>query len=119
MSFELPQVPKGTAQHPIALVAITAGDLAASAAFYAKVFAWKLQPMSAELTAVMPPAGPIVALRAKLPAGFPAVVPFIRVPDVDATLARVQAAGGAIEKAAWSIPMVGKLARFKDPSGTG
>jgi predicted enzyme related to lactoylglutathione lyase len=118
MGFELPRVPEGSGQHPIALVVISAKDLAASSAFYSQVFGWQIQPMSAELASFVGAAGPTGALRAKVPAGFPGMVPYIGVPDVDAMLQRLVAAGGTIERVAWSIPMVGKLARFKDPAGT-
>ena len=118
MGFEMPKVPQGSGKHPIALVVVSANQLAVSAAFYAKLFGWQTQPLSAELTAVVAPAGPIAALRSNIPDGFPGMVPYIGVPDVDAALQRVVAAGGAIERSPWDVPMVGKLARFKDPSGT-
>jgi predicted enzyme related to lactoylglutathione lyase len=118
MGFEIPKVPEGTGKHPIALVVVSANNLAASGAFYSKLFGWQLQPLSAELTAFVPPAGPTGALRANVPTGFPGMVPYIAFPDVEAMLTRVVAAGGAIEKPTWSVPMVGKLARFKDPAGT-
>jgi predicted enzyme related to lactoylglutathione lyase len=116
--MEMPKVPPGSKQHPVTLVVISANDLAASRAFYAKLFGWQLEPMSSELIGGMAPAGPVIALRSKIPAGFPGIVPYIGVRDIDGILARVVAAGGAIERAAWSIPGVGMLARFKDPSGT-
>src|SRR5438034_1102117 len=118
MGFEMPKVPEGTGEHPIALVVVSANDAAASSAFYSKLFGWQLQQMSAELTGFVAPAGPSGALRSNVPAGFPGMVPYIAVPDVDAMLTRVVAAGGAIEKPSWSVPMVGKLARFKDPAGS-
>src|SRR5271169_5777768 len=118
MAFEMPKVPDGSGEHPLALVVVSANNLAASSAFYAKLFGWQLQPMSAELTGVVAPAGPTGALRANVPDGFQGMVPYIRVPDVDGMLSRVVAAGGTIERAPWTVPMVGKLARFKDPSGT-
>jgi predicted enzyme related to lactoylglutathione lyase len=118
MSFEMPSVPAGSGKFPVTLVVISATNLADSGAFYAKVFGWHLQPMSSELTGVMTPAGPTVALRASIPVGFPGIVPYIGVSDLDATLARVVTAGGTVEKAAWKVPMVGTLARFKDAAGT-
>ena len=118
MGFELPQVPAGSGAHPIALVVISANDAAASGDFYTRVFGWQLQKMSAELTGVMTPAGPTAALRSGVPEGFPGMVPYIQVPDVAAMLERVVASGASVEKTAWSIPGVGTLARFKDPSGT-
>ncbi|MEO8634692.1 MAG: VOC family protein [Gemmatimonadales bacterium] len=118
MGLVMPGVPKGSGKHPIALVVVSANDLAASGAFYSRLFGWQLQPMSAELTAVMPPGGPMAALRSKIPAGFPGMVPYIGVPDVAATLAQLVTAGATVERASWKVPMVGTLARFKDASGT-
>lgn len=118
MGAEMPEIPNGSARHPITLVVVSANRLAESSAFYTKVFGWQTHSMSADLTAVVAPAGPTVSLRSNVPDGFPGMVPYIGVPDVVAALERVVAAGGQIERAPWSIPMVGKLARFKDPSGT-
>jgi predicted enzyme related to lactoylglutathione lyase len=114
----MPLIPAGSGKHPISLVVISANNLASSATFYSTLFGWQGQPLGAELIAVGTPAGPMVALRAKIPEGFPGMVPYIAVPDVDAALAQVVTAGGAIERAPWSVPMMGKLARFKDLSGT-
>ena len=114
----LPPIPHGTGAHPIAMVSIAAKDLAASHAFYAAVFGWPMQALSAELIAAAPPAGPSVVLRANLPEGFQAVVPFLDCADVATTLARVVAAGGSVERAPWPGPMGAQLARFTDPSGT-
>lgn len=116
--MDMPKVPAGNGAHPIAMVVITAKNLAGSSAFYAKVFGWQVEPMSAELAGVVAPAGPMAALRSNLPTGFPDMVPYIRVPKVDAMLTQVVAAGGAVERAPWSIPGVGTLARFKDPAGS-
>lgn len=118
MSTELPQVPPGSGLHPIPLVVITANDLAASASFYSKLLGCPAMPAGGHRMILAPHAGPTVALRAQNPEGFPGVVPFIAVPDVDAALARVLAAGGTLERAPWELPMVGALARFKDASGT-
>ena len=118
MSAEMPEVPRGNGKHPIALIVFSASDLAASGAFYALLFGWKLQPMSPQMAAGVPPSGPMIALRSDFPAGSPGMVPYIGVPDVEAMAARAVEAGGEIERAPWSVPMVGRLARFKDPSGT-
>src|SRR5262245_16690643 len=118
MGFEMPQVPRGSGEHPIALVVVTANDLAASSTFYAKLFGWQVQPFSAELAGVVTPGGPPAALRCNVPSGFPGMVPYIGARDVDAMVSRVVAVGGTIERAAWKLPGVGKLARFKDPMGT-
>jgi DNA polymerase-3 subunit epsilon len=119
MASPLPDVPRGSGNHPITLVVITARDLAASGAFYAKIFGWQMMPMSAELTAFSAPgSGPFGALRSNLPAGFPGMVAYIGVGDIDAMLKQIVSAGGSVEKSPWNVPMVGKLARFKDAGGT-
>jgi uncharacterized protein len=118
MSAEMPQVPRGNGKHHIALVVVSANDLAASCAFYSRLFGWRLQQMSPELAAGIPPKGPMLAFRSGFPAGAPGIVPYISVPDVNAMLARIVAAGGAIERAPWSMPLIGTLARFRDTSGT-
>lgn len=118
MAGEQPDIPAGTGAHPILMVVLSAGDLTAAAAFYARLFGWQALPMTPEVTAMVAPGGPTITLRANLPGGFQGMVPFIRVPDVKAALAKLVEAGGAIERAPWSMPMVGTLARFRDPSGT-
>ncbi len=118
MGFEMPEVPAGSGKHPIGLVVISANDLAASSQFYSKVFGWELQPMTKELTGFVAPAGPPGAFRASVPTGFPGMVPYIAVTDVDGMIQRVVGAGGSVERAPWSLPGAGRLARFKDPGGT-
>ena len=118
MSNAMNEVPAGSGTHPVVMVAVAANNLAASSAFYTKVFGWQTLPASPEIVVAMAPAGPAVSLRANTPEGFPGVVPFIRVDNVAATLDEVTTAGGAVERAPWSMPMAGTLARFKDSSGT-
>ena len=118
MSNAMNQVPAGSGRHPVMMVAVSATSLAASSVFYTRVFGWQMMPASPEIMVAMAPAGPSVSLRANTPEGFPGVVPFIRVDDVAAALDEVTAAGGAVERAPWSMPMPGRLARFKDSSGT-
>lgn len=116
--MDMPQAPVGNGQHPVVLVVISANDLAASSAFYASLFGWQMMTMSAELTAVSAIAGPMIALRAKMPDGFPGVVPYIGVTDVKAMLVQVVVAGATVERASWKVPMMGTLGRFKDVAGT-
>ena len=116
--MSMPTPPAGSGAHPVRLVVITAKDLAASSAFYAALFGWQLMKMSDELTAVVTPGGPSAALRANLPDGFPGIVPYLGVADVDAMLAHAITSGGTLERASWTVPMMGTLARFKDVSGT-
>ena len=118
MSPQMPMVPAGNGKHPVTLVVLSANKLADSTAFYSRVFGWQAHSMSPELTAVVAPAGPSVSLRSNVPQGFPGMVPYIAVPDVEAALVRVVASGGKVERAPWVVPMAGTLARFKDRSGT-
>lgn len=116
--MDLSNLPQGTGNHPIIMVVISANDMTASTKFYSAIFGWQMHTLSPALTVAALPAGPSVSLRANTPEGFPSVIPFIGVSDVAAALQSVEAAGGSLERAAWSVPMVGQLARFKDSSGT-
>jgi predicted enzyme related to lactoylglutathione lyase len=118
MSADTPDVPAGSGQHPIVLVAISANDLAASTAFYSRLFGWQTQSIAPDLTACDAADGPGILLSANMPDGFPGVVPFVAVSEVEATLARVAAAGGAVEHAPWQLPDGRTVARFKDASAT-
>jgi predicted enzyme related to lactoylglutathione lyase len=118
MDVEIAEVPAGNGQHPITLVVLSAGNLSASAAFYSQVFGWRMEPVSAVLTIAAAPAGPAVSLRSDIPDGFPGTVPFITVADVHAALKKVAEAGGSVDHDTWHMPATGRLARFKDPSGT-
>jgi predicted enzyme related to lactoylglutathione lyase len=115
---EYPDVPTGSGRHPIAFVTLAANQLAASAAFYSRIFGWQTHAVTPDITGAATPAGPNVTLRANTPDGFQGMVPFIGVSDVDAALPRIVAAGGAIEREPWTVPMAGTIARFTDPSGT-
>ncbi|NOT59686.1 MAG: hypothetical protein HOP19_05610 [Acidobacteria bacterium] len=116
--MDMSQVPQGTGQHPIPFIVISANEMAASTKFYAELFGWQMHAVTAELTGAATPAGPNVALRLDIPEGFPSMVPYLGVPNVDAALEQVVAAGATVERAAWDVPMSGRFARFKDSSGT-
>lgn len=118
MDFAFPAIPAGSGEHPVALVVISANDIAASRAFYEEVFGWHAQPMSQDLIAMEAPGGPALALRAGVPEGFPGLVPYIAVDDVQAAYAAALTAGAHEEKAPWKLPMIGPMARFTDASGT-
>ena len=118
MSTDMISIPHGTGQHPIRMVVLSANQLDASSAFYRQVFEWSIHRFTPELAVAMLAGGPAVSLRAGVPEGSPGAVPFLAVSDVRASLDRVVAAGGSIEREPWKIPMVGTLARFQDTSGT-
>lgn len=109
--------PRGSGAHPVMMISVRAADLAASATFYRTVFGWGAHPLTAELMAMTVPAGPSIVLRGG-DALTQGAVPFIGVPDVGDALQRIESAGGATERAPWTMPMMGTLARFRDASGT-
>jgi len=115
--MEMPAVPRGSGEHPFCLTVITSGDLAKSQQFYSGVFGWQMMPLTAEICACSTPAGQACALRTGLPEGFQAVVPFIRVDDVDASVTVLVDHGFNVEKAKWSAPGVGDMARLTTRSG--
>ena len=116
--MEMPTPPAGSGQHPVVLVVISANNLDASSAFYAKLFGWQMMSMSSELMAVVTPGGPSAALRANVPPAFPGIVPYIGVTSVNPVMERVVSSGGQVERVSWTVPMMGTLARFRDVSGT-
>ncbi len=118
MAPDAPQVPLGSGKHPITLIVMAANQLDVSVAFYSKVFGWQLHRAAPDLAGSMPSHGPAIALRSGLPEGAASAVPYVHVPDVKAAMKRVLEAGGTEDRAPWSIPLVGTLARFADPGGT-
>src|SRR5207244_8989137 len=103
----MPKVPRGSGEHPIALVVVSAKDLAAASKFYSKLFGWQVHPMSAELAGAGAPARPPPALRSNLPPGSPRLVPHITPPHVGAMPAPGAAAGGPAEPGAPGGPPAG------------
>jgi len=100
-------------------------DLDAAAAFYETLVGWKVegsgQPgMDYRLLSSN---GVHVGGMMALPEGAvamgqrPGWFGYIAVEDVDATVTRITAAGGALHMPAWDIPNVGRLAMVADPQG--
>lgn len=118
MSMTMPEIPRGNGLHPISMIVVSANKMPDSIAFYGKLFGWQMHPLSAELTAVVTPSGPTVALRSNVPEGFQGIVPMIQVNEIQKALDGVVASGATVERAPWTMPMIGKLARFADASGT-
>jgi len=50
--------------------------------------------------------------------GVNSFVCIIGVENIDATIAKIDAAGGTVQMAKMNVPMVGLLAYYKDPEGT-
>ncbi len=101
--------------------AINADDVDAARRFYGALFGWSFEPWG-------PPgffrmetgSGPIVALQQRRELGGVRMTGFectVAVPDVDAVAAAVGAHGGRLVMESTTIPGVGDLVFFEDPSG--
>src|SRR2546421_10480905 len=98
MEFEMPKVPRGSGEHPIVLVVVSAKDLAAASEFYSQLFGWQVHPMSAELAGAGGPPGPPAAVGGSGPPGRPPRAPPPTRPPVGAPRAPrgpPRGAGGA------------------------
>jgi len=99
-------------------------DPAAAAAFYGGLFGWELEN-------AMPPGSPGSYFMARLPGGDVAAIgsqpegappaatwnTYVWVDDVDATAARVRAAGGTVLAEPFDVMDAGRMAIFADPAG--
>jgi predicted enzyme related to lactoylglutathione lyase len=103
----------------LAHFAINADDLAATRAFYEALFGWEFTEYApAFIRSTSPgPIGAIQQRRALLeePTNAPEVT--ITVDDVDAAIASAERLGGRVVMPKTTIPGVGDLAFFADPSG--
>jgi predicted enzyme related to lactoylglutathione lyase len=111
----------GVMTSSIAHFAINADDVDASLRFYGALFAWEFEPYG-------PPgffrmerdSGPVVALQQRRDLGGVRMTGFectVAVPDVDAVAAAVVEHGGRVVMERTTIPGVGDLIFFEDPSG--
>jgi len=101
-------------------------DPAAAGRFYGAVVGWTLgEKVTDSLDYRMlirgdgGNAGGVMALDSEMIAhgARPAWLGYIGVPDVDATIAQIEARGGTILMPAWDQPGVGRLAMATDPQG--
>ena len=63
------------------------------------------------------PAGGIIEIEAGMEAMAEIWFPYIAVDDIDRRLALVEAAGGKIERPAFDVPGVGRIAIVRDKAG--
>lgn len=110
--------------HPIVHVEIPAGDLSAASQFYADVFDWQIDtsvPSYPQFQAEGGPGGGFVTLgqAGDTPVVYKVGEPlvFLGSPDIDATLASVEAHGGKTIMPRAEIPGHGYWAVFEDPAG--
>ena len=102
---------------PIVFFDIAAPELANQAQFYKDIFGWQVGP---DGRISVPAASPLPGLlRVEPPSQGPLTerVIYLGVPDINATLARITARGGAVVLPRTEVPGVVVLALFTDPAG--
>ncbi len=112
----MPQQPKEGA---IVHVEYLSNDPDRTKRFYRDVFGWKFQDMPemgySTWEAPTRPGGGLM----KTPEGqTPGVLNYLLANDIEATLRRISAAGGAVLKPKQEIPGIGWWALFSEPGGT-
>lgn len=96
-------------------IELPAADLAASKAFYTKVFGWTLAKFGPSYAATT--TGDVdVGLQGDASEAPAAPLPVIQVDDLDAALVAVTAAGGNIVRPTFAFPG-GRRFHFRDPHG--
>jgi len=96
---------------PIVFFDIAGPDAAALKAFYDAVAGWRIGP---DLAIPRADAGAVAGTLREDPA---AVVLYLGVPDINAALAAVTAAGGAVVMPRFAIKGVVVIGLFRDPAG--
>jgi predicted enzyme related to lactoylglutathione lyase len=99
---------------------LTAADKPAAEAFYRAVVGWKMQPFGGaqDYTVLGADDGNVGGISTASDSGdSPGWRGYIGVEDVDATAARITAAGGTLVHAPADIPDVGRIAAVADPQG--
>lgn len=97
-------------------IEFTAADVASSKAFFIEAFGWKFTDYGDDYTSFQDGrlAGGIRAGEAADPAGAPLIVLYAA--DLEATQARVEAAGGTVTVPIFSFPG-GRRFHFREPGG--
>lgn len=107
-------------KHHFTHIELSAADRKASADFYARVFGWEARHMD-DMNYSMLDTGHeglgvgLNPVTAESPAGT--VLIYVSTDDLDDTLTKVEAAGGAVLMPKYEIPTVGWMAIFQDISG--
>jgi predicted enzyme related to lactoylglutathione lyase len=96
-------------------VELPVSDLAAAKAFYERAFGWSLTGFGPTYAATLI-GDTDIGLQADAAEATKAPLPVIDVPDLEAALAAVEAAGGRIVKPVFAFPG-GRRFHFLDPGG--
>ncbi|MFF4182627.1 VOC family protein [Streptomyces sp. NPDC001691] len=115
--------------YTLAWVELSTPDVGAATAFYHAVFGWETSEVAfpgGTYTTVNPAtAGPDAMFGGVVPLDMDPLeaeagaywMPYIEVPDADATAAKTQALGGTVRMAPMDVEGVGRLAKIADPHG--
>jgi predicted enzyme related to lactoylglutathione lyase len=105
--------------HPIVHLEISANDAKAASKFYHDVFGWKIEVDPNfnyhQFSSEGGPGGGFVTVPDQAKAGE--VVAYLSSDDIDASLKKVEQAGGKVLVPRTEIPGVGWFANFADPTG--
>jgi predicted enzyme related to lactoylglutathione lyase len=111
-------MPPTLANGKLCYLEIPATDIAASAAFYQRVFGWKIRRRGDGATAFDDTTGEVSGtwVLHRPPAREPGLLIYVMVDDVAATMEEVRVAGGEIvQPIGMDAPEI--TARFRDPAG--
>lgn len=98
-------------------IEILARDMGQSREFYSSIFGWAMEPMGENYVIFRPGKGTGGALMTE-PEHVQPMLIYIHVPDIDATLEAITAAGGKVLSPKHQIsPEIGYSAMFLDPAG--
>lgn len=104
--------------HSVTWFQIQGQDPAALHKFYTDVFAWKLSPMPDASMMVKKEKDGIAGGIGQSPSGGPSVSIYVTCDDIDAQLAKAEAAGGKTALSKSELPEgMGYIAGFTDPAG--
>jgi uncharacterized protein len=104
--------------NPVVHFEITAKNIERLHTFYGRVFGWKIEannPFKYGITQTG--AGSGINGGIGETQGEPRVTVYVQVPDIDQSLAAIEAAGGTVAMAKTTVPGGPTLAQFKDPAG--
>jgi predicted enzyme related to lactoylglutathione lyase len=96
-------------------VEMPASDLPATRSFYEQLFGWSMTAFGPSYAATLS-GDTDIGLQGDLTEATKAPLPVVDVDDLEATLARVAAAGGEIIRPIFAFPG-GRRFHFRDPSG--
>lgn len=104
--------------NPVVHFEITGKGIESLHAFYSKVFGWRIDannPFKYGMTDTG--AGTGINGGIGETSGTPHVTIYVQVPDVDAALTAIKAAGGTVAMEKTAVPGGPTLGQFRDPSG--